>query len=113
MWNRLLLLAQLVLCGKILVLYERPDVKVTHSKFFATLASTQDDLIFKSADDQSLEVIKYGVNIYRSVVIMAPSIDDFGGKVNPATLLEFVDNGGTIFAATDTTVGEVSPRARS
>ena len=38
---------------------------------------------------------------------MAPSIDDFGGKVNPATLLEFVDNGGTIFAATDTTVGEV------
>ena len=38
---------------------------------------------------------------------MAPSIEDFGGKVNPAALLEFVDNGGTIFVATDTTVGEV------
>jgi len=108
MWSRLLLLAQAVLCGKILVLTERPDVKVTHSKFFATLAeNSQDDLVFKAADDQSLEVIKYGVNIYRSIVIMAPSIDDFGGKVNPTSLLEFVDNGGTIFAATDTTVGEV------
>ena len=48
MWSRLLLLAQAVLCGKILVLTERPDVKVTHSKFFATLAeNSQDDLVFK------------------------------------------------------------------
>ena len=42
------MLAQLVLSGKILVLYERPDVKVTHSKLFADLtAATSDDLVFK------------------------------------------------------------------
>jgi len=108
MWSRLLLLAQLVLGGKILVLYERPDVKVTHSKLFAELtAASSDDLVFKSADDQSLEIAKYGVNIYRSILIMAPSIEDFGGKVTTATLLEFIDNGGTLMITTDTTVGEV------
>ena len=48
MWSRLILLANVVLCGKILVLTERPDVKVTHSMFFATLAeNSQDDLVFK------------------------------------------------------------------
>ena len=52
-------------------------------------------------------MIRYGVNIYRSVLILAPSIEDFGGKVTSANLIEFMDNGGTIFIATDTTVGDV------
>ena len=57
MWSRLLLLAQLVLSGKILVLYERPDVKVTHSKLFADLsAASSDDLIFKVTFRCSIEV---------------------------------------------------------
>jgi len=99
---------QATLGAKILVLYESPQIRVTHSKFFTALTDVaKDDLIFKSADDQSLEIIKYGVNIYRSLLIMAPSIDDFGGKVNTASLLAFLDNGGTIFVATDTNVGDV------
>ena len=36
---------------------------------------------------------------------MAPSIEDFGGKVTTASLLEFIDNGGTLMITTDTTVG--------
>ena len=41
------------------------------------------------------------------MIILAPSIDDFGGKVTAANLIEFMDNGGTVFIATDTTVGDV------
>ena len=41
---------------------------------------------------------------------MAPSIEDFGGKVTTAALLEFIDNGGTLMITTDTTVG-LGPQA--
>lgn len=47
------------------------------------------------------------MNIYRSILILAPSIDSFGGKVDTAALLAFADNGGSIFIATDTNVGDV------
>ena len=45
--------------------------------------------------------------MYRSILILAPSIDAFGGKVDTAALLSFADNGGSIFIATDTNVGDV------
>jgi len=107
MWLKSFLLLQTVLCGKLLVLYENPQIQLTHSKLFDALKNSGDDLTFKSADDASLEIIRYGVNIYRSVIILAPSIDDFGGKLTAANLIEFMDNGGTVFIATDTTVGDV------
>jgi len=33
------------------------------------------DLIFKSADDASLELIKYGVHVYDNLIIFAPSVE--------------------------------------
>jgi len=103
----LLLLISAAQAGKVLVLYENPQIRATHSTLFETLEATGDDLQFKSADDQALEIIKYGVNMYRSILILAPSIDAFGGKVDTAALLAFADNGGSIFIATDTNVGDV------
>jgi len=93
--------------AKILVLYENPQVRISHSKALAALEEHGFDLTFKSADDPSLELIKYGVNIYKSLVVLAPSVDEFGGKITTHGLVEFMDNGGNIFIAADTNVGDV------
>ena len=53
----------------------------------------------QSADDPSLELIKYGVNVFKSVIVFAPSVEEFGGKVNSQAMVEFMDNGGNIFIA--------------
>lgn len=43
--------------------------------------------------------MKYGVNVFSGVVILAPSVEEFGGKVTTQAIIEFMDNGGNIFIA--------------
>lgn len=47
------------------------------------------------------------MNVFKSLVILAPSVDEFGGNINHKTLIQFLDNGGNIFIAADTNVGDV------
>jgi len=103
----LLFLGAVANAAKILVLYENPQVKVTHSVVLGALESNGFDLVYKSADDPSLELIKYGVNVFKSLLVMAPSVEEFGGKVTSQAIVEFMDNGGNVFIAADTNVGDV------
>lgn len=48
--------------------------------------------------------MKYGVNVYKSVVVFAPSVEEFGGKINSQAMIDFMDNGGNIFIAAGTVV---------
>jgi len=108
--NRMLrfaLLVALASAAKVLVLYENPQVKISHSKVIAAMEANGLELTFKAADDPGLDLIKYGVNVFKSLVILAPSVDEFGGNINHKTLIQFLDNGGNIFIAADTNVGDV------
>ena len=65
---------------KMLVLYEKKNINVTHSVWLQNIQRVG-DLVLKSADDPNLKLDKYGVNIYHTVFVMAPSVEHFGGNV--------------------------------
>merc|ERR1712183_23440 len=101
----LLLLATLAY-SKTLVLYDNIDIKETHSKFFDALKTSGEELVFKSADDPSIDLFKYGVRLYQNLVLFCPSVEDFGGSVKVSTLNDFVDDGGNVLAGADSSIGE-------
>ena len=41
----------------------------------------QFDLTIKQADDADLNFIKYGLNLYQHVFVLAPTTEEFGGSV--------------------------------
>lgn len=51
-------------------------------------------LTFKSADDASLLLSKYGEYLYENLIIFAPSVEEFGGSVSVEAIAEFIDGGG-------------------
>ncbi|TNN27142.1 Dolichyl-diphosphooligosaccharide--protein glycosyltransferase subunit [Liparis tanakae] len=61
--------------GKMLVLLDNFNIRDTHSIFFRSLADRGFDISFKTADDPSLSLIKYGQFLYDHLIIFAPSVE--------------------------------------
>ncbi len=94
--------------GKTLVLLENLSIKETHSVFFDDLRTRGYDLNFKLADDPSLALSKYGEYLYDNLILFAPSVEEFGGTIDVAAILDFIDNGvGNVFVAASSEVGDV------
>ena len=102
---------------KMLVLYEKRNLNITHSVWIQNIQRAG-DVVLKSAADPNLRLDKYGVNLYHTVFVMAPSVEHFGGNVTEQSKLvllwpeflflafaEFVDRGGNLFVTTDSTIG--------
>lgn len=51
-------------------------------------------LTFKSADDPTLVLSKYGKYFYENLIIFAPTVQEFGGALNIETVTQFIDDGG-------------------
>uniref|UniRef100_A0A3B5KRV5 Dolichyl-diphosphooligosaccharide--protein glycosyltransferase 48 kDa subunit n=1 Tax=Xiphophorus couchianus TaxID=32473 RepID=A0A3B5KRV5_9TELE len=92
--------------GKTLVLLDNLNIKDTHSIFFRSLADRGFDLAFKTADDPSLSLIKYGQFLYDHLIIFAPSVEDFGGNINLETITSFIDGGGNVLIAASSDIGD-------
>ena len=92
---------------KTLVLLENLAIKDTHSVFFSDLVSRGFHLTFKMADDPNLALVKYGEYLYDNLIILAPSVEEFGGTVDVASLTGFVDQGGNILIAASSQVGDI------
>ncbi|XP_077586096.1 dolichyl-diphosphooligosaccharide--protein glycosyltransferase 48 kDa subunit [Stigmatopora nigra] len=92
--------------GKTLVLLDNLNIKETHSIFFRSLADRGFDLTFKTADDPSLSLIKYGQLPYEHLVIFSPSVEDFGGSINVETITSFIDGGGNVLVAGSSDIGD-------
>nr|XP_061803173.1 dolichyl-diphosphooligosaccharide--protein glycosyltransferase 48 kDa subunit-like isoform X2 [Nerophis lumbriciformis] len=106
----LLSLASLLKCaaadGKTLVLLDNLNIRETHSIFFRSLADRGFDLTFKTADDPSLSLIKYGQLPYEHLIIFSPSVEDFGGSINVETITSFIDGGGNVLVAASSDIGD-------
>ncbi|KAL1021103.1 hypothetical protein UPYG_G00008860 [Umbra pygmaea] len=92
--------------GKTLVLLDNLNIRDTHSIFFRSLADRGFDLSFKTADDPSLSLIKYGQFLYEHLIIFSPSVEDFGGNINVETITSFIDGGGNVLVAASSDIGE-------
>jgi len=89
-----------------LILYDNIDIKSTHSIFFNKLSNHGFELVFKSADDPGLDLFSYGNRIYDHLILFCPSVEDFGGSIKVSTITDFIDNGGNLFVAADSSIGE-------
>lgn len=93
---------------KTLVLLENVSMKETHSVFFGDLKSRGYQLIFKMADDSNLALSKYGEYLYDSLIIFAPSVEEFGGTVDVNAIIDFIDNGGgNVLVTASSEVGDI------
>lgn len=88
-----------------LVLVDNFLIKETHSMFFKSLRDRGHVLTFKSAEDSTLSLFKYGELLYENLILFAPKVEEFGGKINRKTILDFVDEGGNLLVATGSKPG--------
>lgn len=62
--------------------------------------------MFRSADDSSLSLVKYGEFLYQHLVIFSPSVEEFGGSLNVRSITDFIDGGGNVLVATNSAIGD-------
>ena len=94
--------------SKTLVLLENLSMKESYSVFLGDLQSRGFQLVYKLADDPSLALSKYGEYLYENLIIFAPSVEEFGGTVDVASITDFIDNGGgNVLVAASSEVGDV------
>ncbi|KAG8368275.1 hypothetical protein BUALT_Bualt15G0028300 [Buddleja alternifolia] len=91
---------------RVLVLLDDFAIKSSHSIFFKSLESRGLDLDFKLADDPKLALQRYGRYLYDAAILFAPTVDRFGGSIDAASLLEFVDSGHDLILAADASASE-------
>eukprot|EP01099_Mayorella_cantabrigiensis_P000463 TRINITY_DN1213_c0_g1_i1.p1 TRINITY_DN1213_c0_g1~~TRINITY_DN1213_c0_g1_i1.p1 ORF type:complete len:477 (+),score=126.39 TRINITY_DN1213_c0_g1_i1:126-1433(+) len=91
---------------KTLVLVDTFEVRYTHSNFLRNLQDRGYELTFALADDQELSLADHGDFIYDNIIILAPGVEEFGGSVTSATFVEFIDRGGNLLVATDSSIGD-------
>uniref|UniRef100_A0A7N9CHX9 Dolichyl-diphosphooligosaccharide--protein glycosyltransferase 48 kDa subunit n=1 Tax=Macaca fascicularis TaxID=9541 RepID=A0A7N9CHX9_MACFA len=106
-WLLLPLLGAVCASGpRTLVLLDNLNVRETHSLFFRSLKDRGFELTFKTADDPSLSLIKYGEFLYDNLIIFSPSVEDFGGNINVETISAFIDGGGSVLVAASSDIGD-------
>uniref|UniRef100_A0A0K0DH45 Dolichyl-diphosphooligosaccharide--protein glycosyltransferase 48 kDa subunit n=1 Tax=Angiostrongylus cantonensis TaxID=6313 RepID=A0A0K0DH45_ANGCA len=109
------LLASFVNAGRVLVLLESLGARETHSLFFRSLQDRGHQLVFRTADDPSLSLIKFGELSYDHLLVFAPSVEgwwltrfssfieiyalEFGGSITVDEITRFVDEGGNLLVA--------------
>merc|ERR1712088_571041 len=86
---------------RVLVLLDNWSTKETHSLFFKGLNDQGFQMTFKTADDTSISIKKYGEYTYDHLVLFCPSVEEFGGSLSVDAITEFVDEGGHILVVAD------------
>ncbi|KAL5754732.1 hypothetical protein ACOSP7_022952 [Xanthoceras sorbifolium] len=92
---------------RVLVLLDDLSLKSSHSIFFNSLKSRGFDLDFKLADDPKLSLQRYGQYLYDALILFTPSTDRFGGSLDLAGVLDFVDSGHDLILAADASASDL------
>jgi len=91
---------------RILVLLDDLALQSSHSLFFDSLSSRGYALEFKLADDPKIGLKRYGQYLYDGLILFAPSADRFGGNIDSAAIVDFVDAGHDLIIAADNSASE-------
>ncbi|XP_074590286.1 dolichyl-diphosphooligosaccharide--protein glycosyltransferase 48 kDa subunit [Curcuma longa] len=92
---------------RLLVLVDDLAIRSSHSLYFSALQSRGYDLDFKLADDPSLALSRYGQYLYDGLLLFSPSVQRFGGSLDLAGILEFVDAGHDLILAADSSASDL------
>lgn len=88
------------------MLLDNLAIRETHSIFFKSLQDRGFQLTYRSADDPTLTLVKYGAHLYKNLILFSPSVEEFGGNVNVQAITDFIDNGGNVLVAANSNVGD-------
>lgn len=86
---------------RVLVLVDDFAIKSSHSLYFGSLTSRGFQLEFKLADDPNIGLQRYGQYLYDALILFCPSVDRFGGSIDVASIVDFVDSGHDLTVAAD------------
>merc|ERR1711983_724724 len=92
---------------RVLVLVDNLSIRESHSIFFKMLGDMGFSLTFKSADDPSIVLKKYGSYLFDHLVLFSPSVEEFGGSLSVEGVTEFIDDGGNVFIAGSSLTGDI------
>uniref|UniRef100_A0AC35U4N8 Dolichyl-diphosphooligosaccharide--protein glycosyltransferase 48 kDa subunit n=1 Tax=Rhabditophanes sp. KR3021 TaxID=114890 RepID=A0AC35U4N8_9BILA len=104
----ILVLGLLAVCqgAKVLVLVEDASAKETYSIFLESLKARGHELVIRKADNANLALTKFNEKLYDDLIVLAPSVNKFGGSINTAEIASFSDKGGNILVAGSSKVGD-------
>lgn len=89
-----------------LVLVDTFEVRYTHSQFLGNLQERGYQLTFALVDDSELTLSDHGDYLFDNIIILAPGVQEFGGAVTSSSFIDFIDHGGNLLVATDSTIGD-------
>ncbi|CAF3578571.1 unnamed protein product [Adineta steineri] len=91
---------------RVLVLLDNLAIRESHSFYFQHLKNRGFELTYRSSDDSTLQIVKYGEYIYDHIILFAPATKEFGGRLDAEVLTEFVDAGGNVLIAASNVIGD-------
>ncbi|XP_040574753.1 dolichyl-diphosphooligosaccharide--protein glycosyltransferase 48 kDa subunit [Lepeophtheirus salmonis] len=83
--------------GRVLVLLDNNSYKESHATFLKDLSDLGLDLTYKTSDDSSIVLKKYGEFLFDHLVLMSPNVEEFGGGLTPDVIADFLDAGKDVF----------------
>ncbi|CAF1031483.1 unnamed protein product [Adineta ricciae] len=89
-----------------LVLLDNLAIRESHSFYFKQLKDRGFELTYRSSDDSSLQIVKYGEYIYDHIILFAPGTKEFGGHLDAEVLTQFIDAGGNVLVVGSNTIGD-------
>nr|KJB79489.1 hypothetical protein B456_013G052700 [Gossypium raimondii]KJB79494.1 hypothetical protein B456_013G052700 [Gossypium raimondii] len=92
---------------RVLVLLDDLAVKSSHSSYFNSLKLRGFDLDFKLTDDPKIALQRYGQYLYDALILFCPSVERFGGSVDVAAIINFVDSGHDLIIAADVNASDL------
>ncbi|KAB1199016.1 Dolichyl-diphosphooligosaccharide--protein glycosyltransferase 48 kDa subunit [Morella rubra] len=92
---------------RVLVLLDDLALKSSHSVYFKSLQSRGFELDFKLADDPKIGLQRYGQYLYDGLILFCPTTERFGGSIDLAAILDFVDSGHDLIIAADTNASDL------
>jgi len=92
---------------RVLVLLDNFAIKESHSTFFKSLIDMGFSLTYKTADDPSIVLKKYGAFLFDHLILFSPSVEEFGGDLKVEGVADFIDSGGNVLVAGNSLTGDV------
>eukprot|EP01122_Echinamoeba_exundans_P006038 TRINITY_DN1628_c0_g1_i1.p1 TRINITY_DN1628_c0_g1~~TRINITY_DN1628_c0_g1_i1.p1 ORF type:complete len:423 (-),score=126.98 TRINITY_DN1628_c0_g1_i1:187-1455(-) len=87
--------------NRVMVLLDSVAQQSSYSRFFGSLRERGYELSFFGADDQTLTLSEYGQYLYDNLIILSNRVEEFGGLVDVASIVDFIDSGRNVIIAGD------------
>ncbi|XP_039058606.1 dolichyl-diphosphooligosaccharide--protein glycosyltransferase 48 kDa subunit-like [Hibiscus syriacus] len=92
---------------RVLVLLDDFAIKSSHCSYFNSLRSRGFDLDFKLADDPKISLQRYGQYLYDALILFCPAAERFGGSIDVAAIVNFIDSGHDLIIAADVNTSDL------